>query len=152
MFVAAYIGDRFMIRGAIIVVNAVFTIVGVVMMGYADTSAVRYAGVFLSLPPYNASIPAIFSYQHNNIVGQSKRAIGAAVMIAGGGIGGIIASNAFQQKDAPGYRPGLNTVIAVQALTIVIVCKNFWVFGRANRRADRREIVIEGKEGFRYTL
>ncbi|KIW30862.1 uncharacterized protein PV07_02555 [Cladophialophora immunda] len=152
MFIAAYIGDRFMIRGPIIVFNACCTIAGVVMMGYANTASVRYAGVFLGLPPYNASIPAIFSYQHNNIVGQTKRAIGAAVMIAGGGIGGIIASNAFQQKDAPGYRPGLNTVIAVQALTVVIICKNFFVFSRTNRKADRGEIVIEGREGFRYTL
>ncbi len=121
-------------------------------MGYAKTSSVRYAGVFLGLAPYNASIPAIFSYQHNNIVGQAKRAIAAAVMIAGGGLGGIIASNAFQQKDAPGYRPGLDVVMAVQALTILLVCKNFWLFTRANRRADRGEIVIEGRPGFRYTL
>ncbi|EXJ56331.1 uncharacterized protein A1O5_12598 [Cladophialophora psammophila CBS 110553] len=152
MFIAAYIGDRFMIRGPIIVFNAIWTIVGVVMMGYAKTNSVRYVGVFLGLAPYNASIPAIFSYQHNNIVGQSKRAIGAAVMIAGGGIGGIIASNAFQQKDAPQYRPGLDTVIAVQVLTVVLICKNFFVFTRANRKADRGEIIIEGKEGFRYTL
>ncbi|KIW94129.1 uncharacterized protein Z519_05445 [Cladophialophora bantiana CBS 173.52] len=121
-------------------------------MGYAKTNSVRYVGVFLGLAPYNASIPAIFSYQHNNIVGQSKRAIGAAVMIVGGGIGGIIASNAFQQKDAPQYRPGLDTVIAVQVLTVVLVCKNFFIFTRANHKADRGEILIEDKEGFRYTL
>lgn len=121
-------------------------------MGYSNSPSVQYVGVFLGLAPYNASIPAIFSYQHNNIVGQGKRAIGAAVMIAGGGLGGIVASNAFQQKDAPDYRPGLNTVIAVQALTVVIICKNFVVLKRANRKADRGEMVLEGKEGFRYTL
>ena len=169
MVIAAFVGDRFMIRGHIIVFNACFTIIGVSMyvepmvsdsahcslslrMGYASSNSVRYAGVFLGLAPYNASIPCIFSYQHNNIVGQTKRAIGAAIMIAGGGLGGIIASNAFQQRDAPGYRPGLNTVLAVQALTIVLVCKNFVVFTRANRKADRGELVIEGREGFRYTL
>lgn len=121
-------------------------------IGYAKNPSVRYFGVFLGLPSYNASIPCIFSYQHNNIVGQARRAIASSVMLAGAGIGGIIASNAFQQKDAPQYRPGLNTIIAVQSLTIVLVCKNFFLYTRANRKADRGEIIIEGREGFRYTL
>lgn len=36
------------------------------------------------------------------------------MMVGGGGIGGIIASNAFQQKDAPNYLPGINTALASQ--------------------------------------
>ncbi|OAL32680.1 hypothetical protein AYO20_07838 [Fonsecaea nubica] len=152
MYIAAYIGDRWMTRGPIILFNAVVTITGVVIIGYAKNPSVRYFGVFLGLPSYNASIPAIFSYQHNNIVGQARRAIASAVMLAGAGIGGIIASNAFQQKDAPQYRPGLDTIIAVQALTIVLICKNFFLYTRANRKADRGEIIIEGRPGFRYTL
>jgi hypothetical protein len=121
-------------------------------MGYANSVAVRYVGVYLGLASYNASIPAIFSYQHNNIAGQSKRAIGSALMIAGGGIGGIIASNAFRQQDAPSYRPGLNTVIALQVLTVMLILKNLYLFSRANRRADKGEVLLEEREGFRYTL
>ncbi|KAK4938331.1 hypothetical protein LTR10_021215 [Elasticomyces elasticus] len=152
MFITAYIGDRYMTRGPIILFNAVMTIIGVSMMGYAKGVTTRYVGVYLGLATYNASIPAIFSYQHNNIIGQTKRAVGSAVMISGGGIGGMIASNAFAQKDAPGYRPGLDTVIAVQALTVVLICKNFLIFRRQNHKADQGKLVIEGKEGFRYTL
>jgi hypothetical protein len=80
-----------------------------------------------------------------------KRAVGTAILVGGGGCGGIIAANVFRQQDAPKYLPGLYTAIAVQALTIVLVSKNFLVFHRQNRKADRGETLIEGTEGFRYT-
>lgn len=43
-------------------------------------------------------------------------------------------------------------VIATQALSILHVLKNFVVYTRKNRRADRGEIVLEGQQGFRQTL
>ena len=46
----------------------------------------------------------------------------------------------------------MSTVIATQALTILIVLKNFVVYGRRNRKAERGEIVLEGQVGFRQTL
>jgi len=84
-------------------------------------------------------------------VGQMKRAVGTAILVGGGGCGGIIAANVFRQQDAPKYLPGLYTAIGVQALTVVLVLKKFLVFYVQNRKADRSEMVIEGTEGFRYT-
>jgi hypothetical protein len=89
---------------------------------------------------------------HNNIVGQSKRALASALLIGGGACGGIVASNIFRQADAPGYRPAMYTVIATQAVTILHVLKNFIVYTRSNRKAERGEKVIEGQVGFRHTL
>lgn len=43
-------------------------------------------------------------------------------------------------------------VIATQVLSILHVLKNFWIYSRDNRQADRRERVLEGQEGFRQTL
>jgi hypothetical protein len=42
--------------------------------------------------------------------------------------------------------------IMTQAVTILHVGKNFVVYRLANRRADKGIIVIEGQQGFRYTL
>lgn len=44
------------------------------------------------------------------------------------------------------------TVIVTQVLTVLHVLKNFIVYSRANRKADRGERVLEGQEGFRFTL
>ncbi|KAE9362545.1 major facilitator superfamily protein [Stipitochalara longipes BDJ] len=144
MFITAFIGDKFRIRGPLIVFNACFTIIGVAMMGFLTDNVARYAGVFIAVASSNSNIPTIF-------IGQSKRSMGSIMMIAGGGLGGIIASLVFRQQDAPGYKPGLYVLIALQALTVVLVSKNFWLFSRKNRKADKGELVIEGQVGFRYT-
>ena len=91
------------------------------------------------------------SLTHLSSVGQLKRAVGTAILVGGGGCGGVIAANVFRQQDAPKYLPGLYTAIAVQALTVVLVSKNFYIFYRQNRRAERGEMLIEGTAGFRYT-
>lgn len=65
---------------------------------------------------------------------------------------GIITATIFRQQDAPGYRPALITVVVTQVVTILHVLKNFYVYSRANRRADRGEFVLERTPGFRYTL
>jgi hypothetical protein len=43
-------------------------------------------------------------------------------------------------------------VICTQAITILHILKNFIVYTRANRKADRGELIIEGQDGFRQTL
>ncbi|KAH8625892.1 hypothetical protein IG631_19771 [Alternaria alternata] len=56
------------------------------------------------------------------------------------------------EHEADRSRPAMAVVIATQVLTIVHVLKNFWVYSRANRQADRGERILEGQEGFRQTL
>ena len=80
-----------------------------------------------------------------------KRALAIAIMVGGGGCGGIIALNVFQQQDAPDYTPGMITSIACQALTVLLVTKNFFVFVRRNREARGGGRLIENVEGVRYT-
>ncbi|KAL1960550.1 hypothetical protein VTO42DRAFT_7129 [Malbranchea cinnamomea] len=151
MFIMAYLGDRYQTRGPLIIFNCVVAIVGVSMMGFLTRSRDRYVGVFLGVASANTNVPSILSYMHNNVVGQSKRAVVSALLIGGGAIGGIAASLIFRQEDAPAYRPAMITVLCTQALTVLHIIKNFWVYWRNNRKADKGEIVIEGQEGFRYT-
>lgn len=43
-------------------------------------------------------------------------------------------------------------VIVTQVVTVLHILKNFVVYSRANRQADRGERILEGQEGFRQTL
>lgn len=80
-----------------------------------------------------------------------KRVLATAVLVSGGGLGGIVSANVFRQQDAPRYLPGMITAITSQVLTVLLVGKNFVVFARANREAEEGKRIIEGTEGFRYT-
>jgi hypothetical protein len=58
----------------------------------------------------------------------------------------------FREQDAPNYRPGICTCIGLTGLILVFVGLLSVRMHLRNRRAERGEMVIEGLEGFRYTL
>jgi hypothetical protein len=72
--------------------------------------------------------------------------------VGGGSIGGIIGTTVFRAQDAPNYRPGILTCLIANALIVVIVAALSVKFHLANKRAAAGGKVIEGLEGFRYTL
>lgn len=48
--------------------------------------------------------------------------------------------------------PGLTTIVTIQSLTVLLsIFLSLWC-RRLNRLADEGKIVLEGLEGFRYTM
>jgi hypothetical protein len=58
----------------------------------------------------------------------------------------------FRTQDAPAYLPGIIACMIAAGLIIVITLLLNLKFWLANKRADRGGKIIEGLEGFRYTL
>lgn len=152
MFLCAVVGDKYHIRGPLVMINAAYGILGLAMLGFLDNLAARYIGAFLATTSANANVPCVLTWQANNIRGQWKRALASATLVGAGGIGGIIGSTVFREEDKPTYRPGMYTTMIASALIIVISAMLELKFVRANRRAAAGGKVIEGLEGFRYTL
>lgn len=67
MLVVGYYGDKYKIRGPIVLAQALIIILGVCLTAFLNNGAARYFGVFLGVSAINSNIPAILSYQHNNI-------------------------------------------------------------------------------------
>jgi hypothetical protein len=166
MFGAGWLNDRVKMRGPTLAAQALIIIIGATVMAFASNPGARYFGVFLAVGGTNSNIPTIYAYQANNIsrwprrfsyhilttaAGQTKRALATAMLLMGGGCGGIVASFVFRSKDAPDYLPGMITVIVSQVITVLLVSANFVYFLHRNRKADRGEVVLEGTPGFRYT-
>ncbi|KAG9241273.1 major facilitator superfamily domain-containing protein [Calycina marina] len=152
MYGAAVLADKWHVRGPIIIFFAIIGLIGLPILGYSTNSAARYFGVFLATISANANIPAILTYQANNIRGQWKRALCSAILVGFGGIGGIIGSTVFREEDAPKYAPGIMTCLIANGLVILITSALSWKFHRANKRAEAGGKIIEGQPGFRYTL
>jgi hypothetical protein len=147
MFATGWIGDRYHIRGPIIIFNMTLCLIGLSIMGWADHAAVRYFGVFLTTAGANSNIPAVMSFQANNVRGQWKRAFCSATLVGFGGIGGIAGSLVFRSKDAKtGYKPGMYACITCALLTIVLVVACDLEFRRQNKKADRGEVLLEAHD------
>ncbi|KAL4925348.1 major facilitator superfamily domain-containing protein [Aspergillus undulatus] len=152
MMFTSWLGDKYRVRAPILVLNSVITLIGLPIMGFHSSAAVRFFGVFLTTAGANANIPACMAYQANNIRGQWTRAFASATLVAFGGIGGIAGSLVFRSEDAPDYIPGIWAVIACQLCLLIVVgvlSLHFWI---SNRKADRGEKILEGSPDFRYTL
>jgi len=152
MYVQAIYADKIRNRASSVIINALFCIVGLPILAFTENNGARYFGVFLATIGANANIPAILTYQANNIRGQWKRALCSATLVGFGGIGGIIGSTVFRQVDAPGYTPGIITCLIANGLIILVTLALTFKFHRANKRVDAGGKMIEGQPGFKYTL
>lgn len=169
MFAMAWAGDKYHIRSPFVIANAVLALIGMLatlsvndqtnfllglpLLGFAESTGARYFGIFLATTAANANVPCVLTWQANNIRGQWKRAFCSATLVGTGGIGGIIGSTVFRSQDRlTGYRPGIYCTILAAFLIIVLSLAMDYKFWRANKRAEAGGKVIEGLEGFRYTL
>ncbi|KAK2033994.1 MFS general substrate transporter [Colletotrichum zoysiae] len=142
MYSTGWLGDRYMLRGPIIIADMVLSIVGICLMGFHKDVAVRYVGVFLVTAGAVSATPATMAYQANNIRGQWKRAFCSAFVVGVSGIGGIAGSLVFRQ-DKPRYIPGLSACLGCAVLNItVVICLSFY-FYHWNLRAKHGEVELE---------
>ncbi|KAE8334185.1 hypothetical protein BDV24DRAFT_157005 [Aspergillus arachidicola] len=151
MYASAWIGDKRRVRGIIVTFNSLLCIIGLPMMGFAPSVAIRYIGVFFAVIGANANIPACMAYQANNVRGQWTRAFSSTTLVGAGGIGGIVSGLVFRPEDAPGYRLGIWAAIACNILIIIAVAALSLKLRKLNREAECGERV-GGSPEFRYTL
>jgi sugar phosphate permease len=100
---SSMVGDKYQLRGPIIIFNSICLIVGFCMLGFSDQVTVRYIGTYLATGAYVANWAGMATYQANNIVGQWKRVFTAAAVTAFNGAGGIAGSFIVRQPEAPRY-------------------------------------------------
>jgi sugar phosphate permease len=82
VIISSIVGDKFRLRGPIIVFNCICLIVGFCLLGFTQAPAARYIGTFLAIGAYVSNWAAISTYQANNITGQWKRVFFSATVAA----------------------------------------------------------------------
>ncbi|PWN48402.1 MFS general substrate transporter [Violaceomyces palustris] len=151
-FSLAIVSDRIFMRAPIVITQALMTILGLGMLFAQKHRGVQLAGSFFGVAGANGNVASVLNYGQNNIQGQSKRSFVSALVVGFGGIGGIMASTVFREKDAPLYRPGLWATIGAQIFIVLCVsCLSVYFF-ITNKLVRSGKKVVEGKEGFLYTI
>ncbi|ERF70987.1 hypothetical protein EPUS_03266 [Endocarpon pusillum Z07020] len=148
---SSLVGDRYRLRGPIIIFNSLCLIVGFSMLGFPSQVTVRYVGTYLATGAYISNWAALNAYQANNITGQWKRATVAAAVAACNGLGCIAGSYIVRSTEAPSYITAIWVSIGSHILIILIVSTCTIIFWRANEKQKRFGKIIEGVVGFRYT-
>jgi hypothetical protein len=148
---SSLIGDKFQLRGPIIIFNCITLIIGFCMLGFTDQVTVRYIGTYLATGAYVANWAAMATYQANNIVGQWKRVFSAAAVTAFNGAGGIAGSFIVRQQESPRYMTAIWISIGSHIMIMGVIGVFSAYFYMANQRQRRGKRLLEGTEGFRFT-
>lgn len=117
--IVSYLTDRLRHRYGFIMVGVVLASIGYIILlcqGPLDAGLppkVRYMAVFFVCTGTYIVQPVAIVWMANNLGGHYKRAIGLAIQVGFGNIGGIIASNIFVQTDAPHYFVGYGVSLAM---------------------------------------
>ena len=142
---SSFIGDRYRLRGPVIIFNATCLIAGFCMLGFPSQVTVRYIGTYLATGAYISNWAALNAYQANNIVGQWKRATVAAAVTACNGLGGIAGSYIVRQQEAPRYMTAIWVSIGSHILMMAVVAAFTLYFYSANQaQAKGKNKWIEG--------
>lgn len=150
VLISSRIGDKYCLRGPVILFNSLCLIAGFIMLGFADQGTARYVGTYLATGAYISNWAALNSYQACNITGQWKRAVTAAAVTACNGLGGVAGSFIVRQQEAPRYPTAIWVSISSHIIIICIIGAFSIFFYMANSAQRKGTKVIEGTEGFRY--
>ncbi|KAK7211756.1 hypothetical protein V2G26_018934 [Clonostachys chloroleuca] len=150
--VSGWLGDRYKIRGPIIAVHQILTAAGMLITAYAKGNAARYFGAFLGIGFLQFCVPGVLTFQANNIMSHSKRAVGTATCLIGGGVGGIIASSVFIAKESPHYTTGIWVTFAISMVSVSMITILDIYLWKQNKAARAGKVLNPNVAGWLYTL
>jgi len=90
----------------------------------------------------------LVSWIGNSLAPSSKRAVGMALLISVGNMGGIMGSNIYLAREAPKYQTGFSASLAMCCLAILMTLVLRWAYARENRKRDQL-IAEHGEEAIR---
>ena len=130
----AWASDRSRHRFAFTLIPIAIGIAGFAMLlAGSNNLNVRYAALFLVTCGCYSAMPIIVCWYNLNLGSHHRRSVGSAWQIGFGNIGGIIATFAFLQKDAPLYRPGYGICIGFICLSVASCVLYFFAVWSQNK-------------------
>jgi MFS family permease len=147
-----YISDRTDIRGCFIVLAAVISAVGYLILAIVEDNSTRYGAVWLVVIGLFSFIPLAYSWLLANTLGESKKGLALVMFGAIGQCGPILGTKLFPATQAPYYRHGMWVSTGVILLGLVITLVTLVVFWRINRRrdAEMNRLYEDEKGSLRY--
>lgn len=139
--IIAFASDYTKHRFAFTIAPICVAIVGFsILISVHDNNKVQYFGMFLVAMGAYSAMPVIVCWFNMNLGGHHRRSVGSAWQVGFGNIGGIIATYAFIDTDAPRYTKGYAICLAFLCLSGLSCCAYAVAVTTANRKRDRMPV------------
>lgn len=130
------LADRQGKRGVYMMLCCFIAMVGFALLLSSHIPAVQYVGTFLAVSGIYPNVPMGVAWNGNNIGGSTKRAVGIAMHVGFGNLGGSIAAFAYRKTDAPRYFSGHGLLLATTTMSFFLCAfMRTWLI-KENARRD----------------
>ncbi|RIB08120.1 major facilitator superfamily domain-containing protein [Gigaspora rosea] len=147
--VIAKLSDNFGVRSPYLLFCILVSIFGyaILIVPNASTPAKYTAVCIVGLGAF-PTIPTMLAWLTNNLAGDSKRAVGTAMVIAWGNIGGVISAQIYRSSDAPAYKTGHSIALSLLVVAVIITIIQHYLLKRINKyKLENPELFLKGSNG-----
>lgn len=131
-----WFADRTQKRGPYMIMFCVISLIGYAMLISTDAPKVQYAGVFFAACGVYPNVPMGVAWNGNNIGGSTKRAVGIAMHVGFGNLGGLIAGFCYRSKDGPRYFQGHGLLLGTITMSLCLSIFMTLYLSKENARRD----------------
>ncbi|GJN73412.1 major facilitator superfamily transporter [Purpureocillium lilacinum] len=133
---AGWAADRQRQRGVYIVGFCVVAMVGFAILGAVDDPVVQYFACFLVCMGIYPVVPQDIAWNANNIGGSTKLAVGIAMHIGFGNLGGAVAGFVVRHDDAERFVSGHGVMLLITGGACLLAVFMSWAVRKENARRD----------------
>ena len=145
--IAAYVSDRYRMRGATAFIAGLVALAGATIMYKGRGFGVRYAGICLLATGAYSNAPSLLTWLPNNTAGYTRRATAVAVMAIMTSTGGMVSTWIYPTSSAPYFAFGAKFNISlICIMECLIVAQVFWLRRLNKTKNDRPEELLRGVE------
>jgi MFS family permease len=136
--IAGYMSDRLQKRGIVAMLFSAIGAIGFLLLLCSKVANVQYAGLFLAAAGVYPLIPIVVSWGSNNCGGSLKKAVGTAIIVSLGNLGGVISSFIYPATDKPRYTKGHAINVAYCGIVFFSAAFMSFYLDRQNKKKEAR--------------
>jgi len=139
VLVFSFWSDRIQSRSPFIIAGFSIAIVGFIaqlVIPHPKYPGLTYGFLFPVAAGLYSPFVSIVCWIANNLAPSSKRAVGMALLISVGNLGGIAGSNIYLARQAPKYQVGFGVCLAIAIAAVIMAFILRYAFAAENRKRD----------------
>ncbi|KAL4772868.1 major facilitator superfamily domain-containing protein [Aspergillus nidulans var. acristatus] len=141
----AWLATRYKTKGGVIALLCLPAIAGCVMLleiprGDAHKGPLL-AGYYI-ISVYPGITPMIYSWAAGNTAGETKKKVINGILLVGQCAGNVVGPNLYTTDEAPGYRRGLLSNLAMFCVLVLLCVLNLIYIFYLNKRQEKRRVAM----------
>lgn len=121
--------------------------IGFILQICVDEPKYKYLGTFFAASGIYPNVSQTVAWNGNNIGGSTKRAVGIAMQVGFGNLGGVLSGFTYTYKDAPLFHHGHAICIGLLAMsTVLCIFMRYWCSKENTRRMLKDSSELRGIE------